>query len=70
MKPFDAFRAEVDRLQDDALVACRLWCSVEYVRSWRDRERTLPDGRVVVETGIEPSGGFMGAALAILRHTR
>ena len=52
---------------DEDAVAPRLWVHPAYVRQWRPRERVMPDGRVVIEQGLEPSGGFVAAALAILR---
>lgn len=66
MKPFDELIAEAER-QGHAIVAARLAVSVEMVCSWYPRERTLPDGRTIVDTGVEPSGGFVACALALLR---
>lgn len=47
-----------------------LWCSPEFVHSWRPRHRLLPDGRFIVESGWAPSAGFVAAALAILRERK
>jgi len=46
------------------LAAAMLSVSVEFVLSWFPYARS--DGKI--EMGWEPSGGFIAAALAILRH--
>lgn len=60
--------AVVDELialtQDEQAAAARLGCSAEYVRSWRPWEHCQTKR---IETGVEPSAGFVAAALAILR---
>lgn len=52
---------------DEHATAPRLWVDPAAVRSWRPRPRELSDGRTIVESGCEPSSGFIAAALAILR---
>ncbi len=66
MKP----REELLSLADaDPLIHRRLCICPEAIAMWRDKPRTLPDGRTVIDPGWEPSQGFMAAALAILRRT-
>ena len=43
-----------------------LCCAPEFIASWFPRR--LPNG--VFEPGLEPSGGFIGTALAILRNKK
>lgn len=67
MKLFDEFLQTVDAVGDDTLVARKLRVYPEFIKSWRPRQRDLPDGRTIIEQGWEPSSGFMAASLGILR---
>lgn len=49
---------------DEHAIAQRLCCTPEFVRSWRPWTH-WQTGRL--ESGVEPSAGFVAAALAILR---
>lgn len=60
-KPIDELIALT---QNDQAAAERLSCSPEFVRSWRPREHWQTKR---VESGVEPSVGFISCALAILR---
>jgi hypothetical protein len=51
---------------DEQAAARRLCCSPEFVLSWRPR-RHWQTGQL--EPGIEPSAGFIAAALALLRSS-
>lgn len=66
MKPFAQLVSLADARKDDASVAARLGIYPAYVQQWRERERILDDGRTHIEPGLEPSAGFIAAALAIL----
>jgi len=61
MKPIEELIALT---QDAPAAARRLGCSPEYVVSWRPWKH-WKTGRT--ESGVEPSAGFVGAALAIPR---
>ncbi len=61
MKPIDEL---VSLTQDEHATARRLGCDPQFVCQWRPRKH-WQTGRV--EPGLEPSAGFMAAALAILR---
>lgn len=50
--------------QDEHAVAPLIGCTPEFVRSWRPW-RHWQTGRI--ESGVEPSAGFVACALAILR---
>lgn len=54
----------------DKIMANRLGCTSEFINSWRERPRALPDGRTVIEPGWEPSSGFMAMALVLLDDKR
>lgn len=64
MKPIDEL---ITLTQDEKAVAPKLGLYPETVVQWRERERELPDGRIIIERGPEPSAGFIACALAILR---
>lgn len=68
MTPFQRLLNTVDTLQDDLSVARLLAVYPSYIQQWRPRERMLDDGRVVIESGLEPSGGFIATANVILSH--
>lgn len=61
-KPMHELLRETIRL-GERRTAELLWCHPGFVVSWFPRR--LLDGRI--DSGWEPSGGFIGAALAILR---
>ena len=61
-RPIHELLREAVRL-GEAKTAGLLCCHSGFVISWFPRR--LPDGRI--DSGWEPSGGFIGAALAILR---
>jgi hypothetical protein len=52
---------------DEHAAAPRLGVHPEFVCQWRPRERLLPDGRTIIESGWEPSAGFVASALNIIR---
>lgn len=62
LKPIHELLCETIRLGEPR-TARLLGCHVGFVVSWFPRKH--PDGRI--ESGWEPSGGFVGAALTILR---
>lgn len=64
MKPIDELIALT---ADEHATAPRIGVYPEFIRSWRERERKLNDGRTIIESGWEPSAGFVAAALAILK---
>lgn len=63
MKPHDELLAATDAVGHE-MAAKALYCNPRFIASWFPRKG--PDGRTV--TGWEPSGGFMAAALGILRE--
>ena len=67
MKPMEEL---ISLTQNEHAAARLLMCSPEFVVSWRDRKRELPNGKTMIEKGWEPSAGFIAAALAILRPHR
>jgi len=61
VKPIDEL---ISLTQDEHTTARRLCVSPEFVRSWRPRKH-WQTGRI--ESGWEPSQGFIAVALAVLR---
>lgn len=62
-KPIHELLREVVRL-GESRVSKLLWCYPEFVASWFPKK--LPNGQMCA--GVEPSAGFIGAALVILRN--
>lgn len=62
MKPLDEL---ISLTQDEHAASARLGCAAEYVVAWRPREHWVTKR---IEPGLEPSAGFIAAALAILRN--
>ena len=62
-KPIHELLREVVRL-GELRVTKLLWCYPEFVVSWFPKK--LPNGQICA--GAEPSAGFIGVALAILRN--
>lgn len=64
MKPLEEL---VELTKDEIAYAPLLSVYPEFIRQWRRRERLL-DGAITIESGYEPSQGFIASALAILRN--
>lgn len=66
MKPIEELIELTSNEIDSSIL---LKCSPEYIRSWRPKLINRK-GKDIIEFGVEPSGGFIGCSLAILRNNR
>lgn len=65
MKPFHELMQLVCVINNDQKVARLLMVCPEYVAQWYPRVRVVK-GKEIIEPGLEPSSGFISAALAFL----
>lgn len=68
MKPIEELLEIVSPESNRKKAASLLHVHIGFVEQWFPRERILPNGKKIVEQGVEPSAGFIACALAILRN--